>query len=193
MAVSARSTGGPATDESIQREVRRVIRRWAWCAAIASVVIGVVGVAFPQKTLGAVALVVGTYFIVTGIGRVGTAFDSPRPLGARVVVGILGAAVVLAGVLCLNNPFRTGAALDVLIGTGLVLDGAACLGIAFLIAERGTRATLIVSGVVSAAAGVIVLVTQSSTLAGLLLIAAICFLALGLVTVASLIATRRER
>jgi uncharacterized membrane protein HdeD (DUF308 family) len=193
MAVSARSTRGPATDESIEREVRRVIRRWAWCAAIASVVIGVVGVAFPQRTLGAVALVVGTYFIVTGIGRVGTAFDSPRPLGARVVVGILGAAVVLAGVLCLNNPFRTGAALDVLIGTGLVLDGAACLGIAFLIAERGTRATLVVSGVVSAVAGVSVLVTQSSTLAGLLLIAAICFLALGLVTVASLIATRRER
>jgi uncharacterized membrane protein HdeD (DUF308 family) len=192
MAVSERASHGPTNDEIIEREVRRVIRRWAWCAAIASVLVGVVGVAFPQRTLQAVALVVGTYFIVTGIGRVGTAFDSPRSLGGRVVVGILGAAVVVAGVLCLNNPFGTTAALDVLIGIGLIIDGAACLGIAFLIAERGTRATLVVSGAISVVAGVVVLVTRTSTLTGLLFIAAICFLVLGLATLASLIATRRN-
>jgi uncharacterized membrane protein HdeD (DUF308 family) len=192
MGVSGRATDRSGTNGTTQREVRRVIRRWAWAGANASVLVGLFGVLFPQRTLGAVALVVGIYFIVTGIGRVATAVDSKAPVATRLIAGILGAAVVLAGVLALNNPFRSIAALDVLVGVGLVVDGAACLSIAFLLAERGTRRSLVIPGIASVVAGAVVLVVQASTLTGLLFVAAVCFVVLGAATIVALIMTRDE-
>jgi uncharacterized membrane protein HdeD (DUF308 family) len=193
MAVSGRAADRSGTNEATEREVRRVVRRWAWVAGNASVLVGLFGVFFPQQTLGAVALVVGIYFVVTGIGRVATAADSKGPLVSRLVAGILGAGVVVAGVLALNNPFRSLGALDVLVGVGLIVDGAACLGIAFLLTERRTRGSLIVPAIGSGIAGVIVLVVQSDTLTGLLLVAAVCFVVLGVATIIALVMTRDER
>lgn len=192
MKVSARSIDG-SSHEAIEREVQRVIRRWAWAAACAAVLIGLFFIAFPRRTLEAVALVAGVYFIVAGIGRVATAFGSQRPVVSRVAVGCLGVAVVIVGALCLNNPLRTVAALDLLIGIGLIVDGVACFVIASLSTERSTRRTIVITALISTLSGGVVLVTQSSTLNAILLVAAICFMVLGVVTILALISSDQKK
>ncbi|GAB3616570.1 hypothetical protein GCM10027416_11270 [Okibacterium endophyticum] len=189
----ASSTSSNPADESTEDEVRRITRRWAWWASGMAILIGLAGLVFPQYRENAVSLIIGVYFVSTGIGRAATAFDAASTRGMRVIVGALGIGVVAIGVLCLNNPYRSFAMIDSLVSIGLIVDAAACAGLARLLDKGPERRTAIVTGIVSVAAAVVVFALPIETFGHLLTVSAACFITVGLITIIRLVLTRDQR
>src|SRR5215218_8453906 len=171
------------TEEAVQR----ITNRSTWILAVGGIVVGAIGLLFPQTSLQAVALILGTYFIVVGIGRASTAITSDTAsVWGKAVLIALAVLVLVVGVLCLNNPFHSVGALDVLVGVGLILDGLAGAAAALLLGEIEGRRAAITAAVVSAAVGVVVLILPQADLRLLLLTGAIGLVAIGVATVVAL-------
>ena len=179
-----------AEREAIRAEVGRRTRRWILAAAGTAVLLGAVGLLLPDRSLQVISLVLGVYFVATGISRAGAAYDSDAPTARRVIVALLGAAVVGVGVLCLNHPFRDVPALDLLIGGGLLLDGLAGVGIGLLSRARAAGRAPVLTGALSIGAGIVIVITQPATLGALLTVVAICLLIIGLVTIVVVLLAR---
>ncbi|MEH6780221.1 MAG: DUF308 domain-containing protein [Rhodoglobus sp.] len=164
----------------------RVHRGQLVAVAVIGLVLGVVGLLFPGATLLTVAILFGIYLIASGLFRITAAFvasslDSPM----RWVSGLLGLLVVVAGILCLSNPFQSLVALALVIGIGWILEGIVDL-------VGGVRGTFHprwfgwVSGIVSMAAGVAMFVLPAAGIFSLVAIGAILMIAVSVTTLLTL-------
>lgn len=189
----AEITSANQPDETVDEHIRRITRRWAWWASGLAILIGLAGLVLPGYREHAVSLVVGTYFVAVGVGRTATAFDAATTWTTRVVVGSLGIAVVAVGVLCLNNPFLSFAAIDNLVSIGLVLDAGACAGVARIVEKGPERRSAVTTGVASLVGAVVVFVLRIETFDLLLTVSAVCFITVGLASVIGLSLTRGGR
>lgn len=180
-----------SSDPKLDDQVHRVVRRWIWWAAITAILVGIAGLVFRQHHEHAVSLVLGIYFIASGIGRVSTAFDAEASTVRRAVTGGLGAVVIVCGVLCLNNPYHSLTVVDGLVSVALIIDAAACIGVA-LLSRRGTdRHAALVTATVSAAAAIVIFAVPVETFSTLLTISAACFVIIGLGAVVTLVIANR--
>ncbi|WP_341952256.1 DUF308 domain-containing protein [Salinibacterium sp. TMP30] len=154
--------------------------------AVIGLVLGVIGVLFPGATLLTVAVLFGIYLIASGMYRFMAAFvandlDSPM----RWVTGVLGLLIVVAGILCLANPFNALGALAFVIGAGWILEGLIDL-------IGGVRGTIHprwfgwLSGIVAIAAGVAMFVLPAAGLFSLVAIGAILMIAVSVTTLLTL-------
>jgi uncharacterized membrane protein HdeD (DUF308 family) len=92
--------------------------------AIIGLVLGAIGLFLPTVALIAIAILFGIYLIASGIFRINTALlMSHLSVGARWVTGILGVLIVVAGVLCLADPFGSLIVLAFVIGIGWIAEG----------------------------------------------------------------------
>lgn len=161
--------------------------------AIIGLVLGIVGIVFPGATLLTVALVFGSYLIVSGIFRINAAFVADGlSAGMRVLTGAFGALIVVAGILALSNPFAELVILAIVIGVGWVLEGI----VDITAAVRGAvspRWFGLVSGVVSIAAGVAMFVLPAAGLVSLLVIGSVLLIVVSLTTLLTLPRTRTRR
>lgn len=154
--------------------------------AVIGVVIGVIGLLLPGATLLTVAVLFGVYLIASGMYRLMSAFvsnalDSPM----RWVTGALGLLIVVAGILCLSNPFTALGALAFVIGAGWIFEGLIDL-------TGGVRGTIHprwfgwLSGIVSIAAGVAMFVLPAAGISSLVAIGAILMIAVSVTTLLTL-------
>jgi uncharacterized membrane protein HdeD (DUF308 family) len=182
-------------DEQLRAQIRRVTWRWGILAAGVALVVGLVGLIFPQQTVKAIGLLLGVYLVVAGISRVSAAIsDSEVARGRRWSVGALGALVVVAGVICLNNPGGTLLALEIVASIGLLIDGVASIVFALVVLRAGEqRAPALITGVVLIAVAVIILAVPQATLAAFVLVSAWALTTLGVVALAALIRLRPGR
>jgi uncharacterized membrane protein HdeD (DUF308 family) len=120
-----------------------------------AIVAGVLALAYPDITLRALGIILGAYLLVWGIFTLMGAFAPamPAPLSVlRVLVGFVG---VLAGLICLVRPGASLLALLIAFSFWFILIGIADLVRAM---ESSTNRVLItLLGLVSVAAGVIIL------------------------------------
>jgi uncharacterized membrane protein HdeD (DUF308 family) len=120
-----------------------------------AIVAGVLALAYPDITLRALGIIIGAYLLVWGIFTLVGAFAPamPAPLSVlRVLVGFLG---VLAGLICLVRPGASLLALLIAFSFWFILIGIADLVRAM---QSPTNRVLIsLLGLVSIAAGVIIL------------------------------------
>lgn len=169
----------------------RAHRGQLMAVAVIGLVLGVIGLLFPGATLLTVAVVFGIYLIASGMYRFMASFvannlDSPM----RWVTGVLGLLIVVAGILCLSNPFDALGALAFVIGAGWILEGLIDL-------VGGVRGTIHprwfgwLSGIVSIAAGVAMFVLPAAGLFSLVAIGAILMIAVSVTTLLTL--PRREK
>ncbi|WP_185201867.1 HdeD family acid-resistance protein [Glaciihabitans sp. INWT7] len=173
--------------DALDNQVRSVFRRGAWIAAVGALLVGAFGLIFPQAALRSVALLFGVYLIVAGISRVFTAVSGKEmQTGWRWFVGLMGLVVIVAGVLCLNNPFGTLIAIELIIGIGWMIDGLICIITAFALFRRGTRATLVLTGLASFVLGLLVILLPGAAIVGFLFVTAIFLAVIGVVGVVSL-------
>jgi uncharacterized membrane protein HdeD (DUF308 family) len=176
----------------VDARVQQIQRRWRILAGSAAVVAGAMGLLWPHNALRLVALLFGVYLIVVGISRVTGSVSAATPAGSKVAQIVLGALVVIAGILCLNNPFGSVTALTWLIGVGWVIDGVASVLSVFVRAERpggGTptpqdraRWLIVLGGVVSTIAGVVLVAVPYEAVRSLLFFGSIMLLGIGAVT-----------
>lgn len=180
-----------ASQAELNKQVQRVVRRWQLIGALTALVIGIIGLVWPQGALRTITLLFGVYLIVVGVTRISSAFGSSSSGGAwRWLQVALGIIVLIAGVLCLNNPFGSAIALTFVIGIGWVLDGIATIVVTFTADATGSRWRSIAIGLVSIVAGIVLMVTPVGALSTFLLIGSILLVIIGAVGLITLIADR---
>jgi uncharacterized membrane protein HdeD (DUF308 family) len=114
----------------------------------------------------------------------------------RILLGVVGALVVIAGILVLNNPAGTLIFLVIITGIGWIIDGVGYLVAAFTIrgASGPSAAALGIAGALLIIAGIVVMVVPASALGAMLFLVAILLTIIGgLGVIALAFATARAR
>lgn len=157
-------------------------RRAGWVAAAVALLAGLFGLIFPEQALTFLSLLIGLYLIVSGITRIGTALTTRRLTGGlRLALGIVGALVVVAGVLVLNFQATALVFLVIVTGIGWIIDGIGYLVAAFTVRDRDglSAGAFAVPGVVLIVAGIVLLVVPVGALGGVLFLVSVLLVIIG--------------
>lgn len=148
-----------------------------------ALILGIVLLLWPSKTMAVVAVFLGINFLITGAIKVAVGiFSHSISAGMRILDILLGLFVLVAGIIAIRNSAATGEILVIftviMIGIGWIFEGI----IAMAEAGKGpSRTWAIVFGILSVLAGIVVLVVPVWTAAWLLLMTAIMLIVLGVV------------
>lgn len=156
-----------------------VERGWIIAVSLIAIGLGVIAVLIPGPTLLTVAIVFGIHLIAAGVFRLLLAFTASR-LNARVrwLAGLLGALILVAGILCLSNPFGSLTVLGLVIGLGWILDGVSSIASGRTIA--GPAWLPIAGGIVSVIAGVLTIIMPVLAVASFVTVVAILLIVVGI-------------
>ncbi|MFJ8636011.1 HdeD family acid-resistance protein [Streptomyces sp. NPDC093568] len=163
---------------------------WTWLlgSALATLVPGIIALAWPDATLHVLAVIIGVYLLVTGGFRFVTSFA--REQGDR-HLGLLAAALyVLAGVLCLRHPLQTIAALSLIVGAVWLVTGMLTAWTALAAKGLPHRAVLLGAGALGIVAGIVVLALPSDSAVVLTRLLGLWLLLLGLIELGVALAWR---
>lgn len=181
------------TDFGIATGGRNTIHRgWVIAVAVIAIALGLIAFLVPQATLLTVAIIFGVFLIASGSFRLVTAFtSSAMPGWVRWLTGLLGGLILVAGILCLSNPWGSLTVLGIVIGAGWIFGGAAS------IAERAGRNDKfrwlpVTAGIASIIAGVLVMIMPVLGLASFVVVAAILMILVGITTLFLLAIGSRE-
>lgn len=170
---------------TLTRNAINGIRAAFGVGGLVSVILGVLLLVWPAKTLGVVAIFVGIYFIVSGLVRIALGIFS-RGIGGglRTLHILLGVLLLVAGVIALKNVAATTAALLILvvaiIGIGWIIEG-----VLAIVESRGAASPgwAVAFGIISVLAGIVVLVIPGWSAFWLLLVTGIMLIVLGLIAI----------
>jgi uncharacterized membrane protein HdeD (DUF308 family) len=170
----------------------RIGESWAWVLAfsVATLIFGVMVMAWPSATVKLVALLFGLQLFVGGLFSLVRAFTRGGE-GSRVLLAVLGVLGILVGIFVLRHLFQTVVILVILLGVYWVLHGI----IEFFVAidQRGApaRGLNAAMGILSFIAGVVVLSWPSPTLLVLVWVLGVWLVVYGLVGIAGAFMVRR--
>jgi len=140
--------------------VARVGRHWGWLLAfgIITVLLGIIALAWPGRTLVVVAVLFGAQLIVMGIFRFVGAIAAEDLTGAnRVLLALLGVLSLIVGLYAVRHLLLTLFALVVLLGIFWIVSGAVELFMTLSHREMPHRGWNAITGAISIVAGIVVL------------------------------------
>jgi uncharacterized membrane protein HdeD (DUF308 family) len=144
--------------------------------SIIGIVLGLIGLLFPTVALLFVAIVFGIFLVASGIFRINAALLTHNlPGGIRWLTALLGVLIVIAGVICLADPFRSLIVFAFLIGIGWIAGGISDI----MAAVQGSvhpRWFGWVAGIVSILAGISLFVIPAAGLQTFVLVGSILLL-----------------
>jgi uncharacterized membrane protein HdeD (DUF308 family) len=157
-----RQPGPPTVEErfAMGRMARMGSRAWMllMLAAVATVAVGIILLAWPKVTLTIAAVLLGAGLVIGGLWRLFEGFLSKDLSGgtraAYVVIGLIAG---LAGLYCLRHHDVTIFLLAFIVGAFWIIHGFADLGVAAGSGKVPGRGMRVVAGLFSIAAGAIVL------------------------------------
>ena len=174
------------TDPVTQRIVQ-TMKGTLIAVSIIGITLGIIALVWPGATMFTIAILFGTYLVAVGVFRVTAAITADSlSSGLRWVLGILGVFVIVAGIACLANPFRSLAVLAFVIGFGWIIDGLVDVTAAATGKSRGPRWLAFVSGVVSIIAGIVVFMLPGLALATFVIFGAILLIVVSATTLLTL-------
>ena len=187
------ATGPPSSrtnafvPQSFPDQLRNAVRTGLIASAVIGIIVGIVALVWPEPTLLVVALLFGITLIFTGVYRLAVAFSAKLlPTSMRVFFGIMGAIVLIAGIICLFNPGESLVLLAIVIGVGWIFQGAQEIAAGLAGAHYAPKWFLIGSGVFSVVAGIIVLFLPGAAIATFLIVGAILLVVVSVVTLLTL-------
>lgn len=163
-------------------------------SGLLAVILGVLMLAWPGKTLVVASVLFGVYLLLSGIAQVVFAFSLHVSAGGRILLFISGAASLVLAVLAFRH-FGEGYAvllLAIWIAVGFIFRGVAHTVSAISDPTLPGRGWEIFFGLVSLIAGVVVLAWPGLSLLTLLTLAGIWLIILGVFEIVSAIAIRRD-
>jgi uncharacterized membrane protein HdeD (DUF308 family) len=169
--------------KNLTRAAINGIRATLGITGAVAVVLGVVLLFWPVKTIGVLAVFLGIYFVIAGIMRLAIGiFSKGIGGGLRTLNILLGVLLVVAGVVSLKNVATAATVLIIFaiafVGVGWIIEGVMAL------AESGRTPNsgwAIAFGILSILAGIVVLVLPASSAAFLILFSAIALIVLGVI------------
>ena len=154
--------------------------------AVIGVILGLVAIFWPEASLLTVALIFGTYLVISGIKRITAAFIVPQlTAGMRWLTGLIGLLVTVTGILALANPYGSLIVLAWVIGIGWIAEGLIDI-IAGVRSITSPRWLAFLSGTVAILAGIAMFVLPAFALQTFLVIGAFLLIAVSLTTLLTL-------
>jgi uncharacterized membrane protein HdeD (DUF308 family) len=151
----------------------------ALLSGILAVILGILVLTWPGKTIIVAAIIFGAYLLVTGFAQVIFAFSLHVSAGGRVLLFISGAASLILAVLCFRSLQDSILLLAIWIGIGFIFRGVATAVSAISDPTLPGRWWEIFIGVITLIAGVIVLASPFESLATLTLVVGIWLIVIG--------------
>ncbi|MGV9709324.1 HdeD family acid-resistance protein [Gordonia sp. NPDC003424] len=168
-------------------EVIGAVRSMMIATAVTGIVLGVVALVWPEATMLVIAILFGISLIIAGLFRIYEAFAANLlPGGWRVLIGLAGVIVLVAGIIALFNPSKSLVLLAVFIGIAWIFQGIGDLARAFSGSAHAPRWLLILSGIIAIVAGIVMIAFSSLALATLIWVAAIMLIIVSIVTLFTL-------
>ncbi|MET9107855.1 HdeD family acid-resistance protein [Streptomyces zhihengii] len=182
--------GGTVADIPPGELLGRVGASWTWLlgSALASLIPGVMILAWPDGTLHVLGVVTGLYLLVAGGFRFVAAFAQER--GQRTPGLLVAVLYVLAGVLCLRHPLQTVTALSLIVGLVWLATGMLTLYTALAATRLPHRGFVVGAGALGIVAGVVVLVLPAESALFLIRLLGLWLVLLGLVELGLALAWR---
>jgi uncharacterized membrane protein HdeD (DUF308 family) len=173
----------------------RVGRHWGWVLAfgIVTVLVGLLVLVWPGRTLIVVAVLFGIQLVVMGIFRFASAFGHDLTAGTRTLFALLGVFSLIVGLYALRHVLITVLALALLLGIFWIISGSVELFNA--LSNRGMegRGWAIASGILGILAGIVVLVYPAPSLLVLALVLGIWLLVFGIMEIVAAFRIRSLR
>lgn len=169
----------------VQRGISAVRGLYGTTGAVA-LIAGIALLLWPTRTLMALAVVLGAYFLVSGVLHLVAAIGIPvLPAGWRALSVITSLLLIFGGIFMLRNQAASAATLAtfavLIVGCGWIIEGVMTLLESGLVHNRGLA---IVSGVLSIVAGAIVFMWPVESTGLLVLFAGISLAVLGAMLIA---------
>jgi uncharacterized membrane protein HdeD (DUF308 family) len=164
-------------------------------SGLLAVVLGVVILAWPGKSIIVASVLLGIYLVVSGVAQVIFAFSLHVSAGSRILLFVSGAASLILAVLAFRH-FGEGYAillLGIWIGVGFVFRGVATTVTAISDSALPGRGWAIFFGVITIIAGLIVLAYPYDSLVTLTLVTGIWLIITGVFEITSGFMIRRDR
>lgn len=150
-------------------------------SGIAAVILGVLLLVVPGRTLRFAAIMLGLYFLIAGVTRMGLSLFGGLPHSQHRVLGIIfGALLLISGIFILRDAAAAAVTLLIILvlftGIGWIIDG-----IMSIVESKDarSRAWAVLFGVVSIIAGIIVLAMPGWSAVWLVLFAAVSLIVMG--------------
>ncbi len=164
-------------------------------SGILSVILGVLILTWPGKTLLVAAIAFGAYLLITGIAQVIFAFSLHVSAGSRILLFISGAACLILAVLAFrhfgNDPMLAILLLAIWIAIGFIFRGVATTVSAVSDPNLPGRGWSIFIGVISLLAGIIVLASPFESIAILALVVGVWLVVIGVFEIVSSFRVRK--
>lgn len=174
-------------DDTATQRIARTMKGTLIAVSIIGIILGILALVWPGATLLTIAILFGSYLVAAGIFRVSAAITADGlGTGSRWLLGTLGVFVIIAGIICLANPFRSLVVLAFVIGIGWILDGLADFTASATGTTRGPTWLAIVSGVVSILAGIVVFMLPGLAIATFVMFGAILLIVVSATTLLTL-------
>lgn len=156
--------------------------------------LGIALLAWPGKTIIALAVILGAYLLVEGVIRIVMALVTPLiHAGSRLLSILFGVLFILGGVVMMRNPGLSGETLlvvvAIIIGVAWIMEGVLAL------LESGSaqsRGWAIAFGIISLLAGIIVLVTPAWSAVMLMVFTGASMVVMGIVALVRAFTFGRE-
>jgi uncharacterized membrane protein HdeD (DUF308 family) len=187
------TSGSDARLDPMQAGLARLGEHWGLLLTLglAMVALGVVALAWPGATLLALTILIAVQFAVNGVFEIIQAFRADEAgLGSRTLFALLGALSILVALLVLRDPLQSLVIFALLLGAWWVVTGVVETVTAIFRGAQPDRWWRLAMGVLSVAAGVVVLVQPGLSLAFLELVMAIWMMMYGVMAAVGAFALR---
>ncbi len=175
----------PGDDRDIRDVVAALGRHWGAVLGfgIISLLVGVAIMVWPNVTVAVVALLLGSWLLISGIFTLVGSFTSEGEGGYRVLMGIGGGISIILGVLCFRGILQAVEILALFVGIGWLMQGIFTTVAGVQAKGLPGRGWSIFLGLLSIVAGVVVLVWPAPSLTVLAWVSGIWLALLGVVTI----------
>ncbi|MGV9335873.1 HdeD family acid-resistance protein [Nocardia sp. NPDC003726] len=183
------------TDSVVEGPLKSLARR-AWqtilLTGVLAVILGILILAWPDITLAVAGIIFGVYLVVTGFLQLLAAFGAPVGTGLRVLSFIIGVLSIVVGVFCFRDELASLLLLGLWIGIGWLFRGIALLVAAISEPELPGRWWQVLFGLVTAVAGVVLIVWPVRSVATLAVLAGVWLIIVGIMEIIVAFGVRRE-
>jgi len=150
-------------------------------AGVVTVILGLIVALHPTGSLNVIAVLLGVLLVISGIFDLVRVFDRSEP--RRVWLGIAGLLLVVVGVVLIRHLDLTVALVGLVIGITWIVQGLAELADAFSGGPGERRGWWIFFGLISLAAGIVVVAVPATSVTVLAVLVGIWFIVTGLVQI----------
>jgi uncharacterized membrane protein HdeD (DUF308 family) len=175
------STGGEVAEQDFWMAEAKHSWKVALVEGIVWVVLGIVVTLHPSTSLNVICVLIGIMVLIGGVVRLVQSFSAAHD--HRALTAIIGVFMITVGVLLIRHLHFSRLLVAVLVGLVFIVQGTLALLVGLSGEAREGRAWPIVMGLLSLAAGIVVIAVPENSLTVLAVLLGIWFIVLGVFTI----------